>query len=84
MPALPMGIIDISQPTVHVHMCMLSNIPVVEYPNCLHATSEFLLVQASPQTVPQVLLVQISRCPSLGVLPFTSRSWPSMQPAREC
>ena len=57
----------------------ITTLPVVEYPNCLHTTSASLLVQPSSQIVPQVLLRQISRRPSLSEVPLTKRISPSEQ-----
>ena len=49
-------------------------IPVAGYPNCLHVTLVLASVQLLLQTVPQALLIHISRRPALGVLLLTSRS----------
>ena len=49
-------------------------IPVAGYPNCLHVTLVLASVQSLLQTVPQALLIHISRRPALGVLLLTSRS----------
>ena len=55
--------------------------PWVQYPSCRHTTVASVLPQESPQTVPQVLFMQISTLPSIAMLPPASRSWPGVQGA---
>ena len=72
--------IHITPPYINYHQDNIKNIvPVSLNPSCLHATLASLVDQKSSQTVPQLLLLQISTRPSRLFAPSLSLMAPCVQ-----